>query len=140
MPGLRLLVVDDDSMMLYMLPPLLRDELAPSLRVDSVESAQTPEAALALVKAAPAGPLAVLSDFNLKASMTGVDLLGQVARERPDSIRILFSGYSRDQIGEPARDPALHGFVEKPLRIRDMLDPLRQLIDATLDEAAAGRA
>jgi two-component system chemotaxis sensor kinase CheA len=118
-------VVDDDPMMLRILAPHLEE-------LGSVQTAQTPRAALAALDAIPAGPLAVLSDFNLKAEMNGVDVLREVERRRPDAARVLFSGYALDQLGEAGRDPALHGFVEKPMRVREMLPPIRAILDRVL--------
>ena len=132
--GMRILVVDDDPMMLQMLPPHLAD-LAVTPPVAGVETAQTPEAALAVLGRMPDDPLVVLSDFNLKASMNGLDLLKEVQRRRPDAVRVLFSGYALEQLGDVASGGATHGFVEKPLRIREMLPPLTAIINRTLAEA-----
>lgn len=132
--GTRILVVDDDPMMLQMLPPHLTD-LAVQPPVDGVETAQTPEAALAALGRMADGPLVVLSDFNLKASMNGLDLLKEVQRRRPDAVRVLFSGYALEQLGDVYAGGATHGFVEKPMRIREMLPPLTDIINRTLAEA-----
>lgn len=132
--GLRILVVDDDPMMLQMLPPHLQD-LAVRPPVDGVETAQTPEAALHALDRLAGQPLVVLSDFNLKAAMNGLDLLKEVQRRRPDAVRVLFSGYALDQLGDVHAGGATHGFVEKPMRIREMLPPLAGIINRTLAEA-----
>jgi DNA-binding NtrC family response regulator len=129
--GLSILLVDDDDMMLHMLPPHLEALEAP-LPVSDVRTAQTPQAALDALESVPAGPLVVLSDFNLRSSMNGLDLLEEVAKRRPDAVRVLFSGYASDQIGDPTRSGAAHGFVEKPLRIHEMLPPLAAIIRANL--------
>lgn len=128
-PPLHVLVVDDDAMMLHMLPPHL-EELTLRGAAPRVHAALTPDAALATLDEMP-DPAIVLSDFNLKARMNGLDLLAEVGKRRPGSIRILFSGYAMDQLGDVSA--ATHGFVEKPLRIRDMIDPLQRLIQAALD-------
>ena len=129
--ALSILVVDDDPMMLHMLPPHL-SELGTRLPVGEVRTAATPEAALAALDAMPVKEIAVLSDFNLRARMNGLELLAEVARRRPESVRVLFSGYAADQIGDVGSGGVAHGFVEKPLRIREMLDPIRAIVDAHL--------
>lgn len=129
--SLRILVVDDDRMMLQMLPPHL-EHLGTSVPVEKVETAQTPKEALAALERMPPGPLAVLSDFNLKADLNGIDVLREVERRRPDAVRVLFSGYALEQIGDAGRDPALQGFIEKPMRIREMIPPLKEIIDRVL--------
>ena len=132
--GMHILVVDDDPMMLQMLPPHLQD-LAVEPRVTSVDTALTPEAALHALDRLTDKPLVVLSDFNLKAVMNGIDLLKEVQRRRPDAVRVLFSGYALDQLGDVDAGGATHGFVEKPMRIREMLPPLAGIITRTLAEA-----
>lgn len=117
-------------MMLHMLPPHLAD-LGTRVPVGKVQTAATPEAALAALDAMP-GRVAVLSDFNLRAALNGLQLLAEVARRRPDAVRVLFSGYAADQIGDVGAGGIAHGFVEKPLRIREMLGPLRDIVNGQL--------
>lgn len=129
--GLRILVVDDDPMMLQMLPPHLQD-LDVTPRVAGIVTARTPEAALDALGRLDGAPLVVLSDFNLKAAMNGLDLLREVQRRRPDAVRVLFSGYALEQLGDVDAGGATHGFVEKPMRIREMLPPLTAIINRAL--------
>lgn len=129
--GLRILVVDDDAMMLQMLPPVL-EKMETRIPVHAVLTAQTPKAALDALDKLPQGPTLVLSDFNLKAELNGVDVLREVQRRRPDAVRVLFSGYALDQIGDAGRDPAAHGFIEKPMRIRELVEPLKEIVDREL--------
>lgn len=126
MEPVTILVVDDDE---HMLRVILRPLAAcQGLRVREVLSARTPVDALALLDKAAPGPLVVVSDFNLKAAMNGLDVLDEVRRRRPDALRILMSGYSRDQLG-PAVDAApVHVFVEKAMRIHDTVEPMLTLI------------
>ena len=127
MPALTILLVDDDPFMHRMLGPRLPGlEVEP--KVGEVVSAHTPEAALAALDLAPPGPLAVLSDFNLKASMNGLQLLHAVRERRPDAVRVLFSGYSREQIGDVLTGGDAQAFLEKPMRIDEMLSPLAGII------------
>lgn len=132
--GMRILVVDDDPMMLQMLPPHLAD-LQVEPRVADVQTALTPQAALDALDRMPTDPLVVLSDFNLKAAMNGLDLLKEVQRRRPDAVRVLFSGYALEQLGDVKAGGATHGFVEKPMRIREMMTPLADIITRTLAKA-----
>ena len=134
MSKLTILLVDDDPLMLRMLVPRL-ERLEVSPPVGKVVSAQTPQAALQEVERADVGPLAVLSDFNLKAALNGLQLLGEIQKRRPDSVRVLFSGYSDTQIGDVTGSGAAHAFLEKPLRIDELLGPLVEAIHATLGSA-----
>ncbi len=134
MAGLTILLVDDDPFMLRMLAPRLeRLETDPS--VGRVLTAATPQAALDALAQAEPGPLVVVSDFNLKAAINGLQLLGEVRERRPDAVRILFSGYSSEQIGDVEGGGAAHAFLEKPLRIDEILPPLTSLIQDNLGEA-----
>lgn len=116
-----------------MLVPRLR-EMTVRPPVADVVSAQSPEAALDALRQFPEGPLAVVSDFNLKAAMTGLDLLDRIRTERPEAIRILFSGYSSIEIGDVSRDGVAQAFFEKPLRLDELLRPL----ESTLTRMFAG--
>lgn len=125
-------------MMLQMLQPHL-EELDVTPPVGVVHTAQDPDSALATLARMSDGPLAVLSDFNLKAHMNGVDLLREVSKRSPLAVRILFSGYAEDQLGGVTDDDAVHGFVEKPLRIREMLPPLREIIQRQVGASPSER-
>lgn len=127
MTALTIVLVDDDPMMHRMLVPRLR-ELAFDPGVAEVMSAMTPEDALDIVEGLARMPLAVLTDFNLKASMTGLDLLRRVKAERPDALRVLFSGYSQVEIGDVSGDGAAHAFFEKPMRIDDLVRPILRIL------------
>lgn len=130
---LSILVVDDDEMMLHMLPPHL-EKLGSEIPVARVQTATSPADALAALASLP-DPLAVLSDYNLRAEMNGLQLLTEVARRRPRATRVLFSGYAREQIGDVGSGGVAHGFVEKPLRIREMIEPIRRIIDARVRDS-----
>lgn len=130
MSGLTVLIVDDDPLMLRMLAPRFENVVL-NPPIARILTARTPDAALdALTDAV--GPLAVVSDFNLKAPMNGLQLLAEIRRLRPDAARILFSGYSEEQIGDVSGDGAAQAFFEKPLRLDDLLDPLARAIQTHL--------
>lgn len=131
---LTILLVDDDPLMLRMLAPRLqRLEVRPP--VSRVITAQSPQKALQELDGVPEGPLAVLSDFNLKADINGLQLLAEIGRRRPDAVRVLFSGYSHEQIGDVSGGGAAHAFLEKPMRIDELLPPLTDTIHRNLASA-----
>ena len=132
--ALTILLVDDDPLMHRMMVPRLQ-QLEVEPRVADVRSAQTPEAALDALRAMPGGPIAVVSDYHLKASMTGLELLRQVRDERPDAIRILFSGYGSEEIGDVGGEGAAHAFLEKPLRLDELVAPIARVIQERLSSA-----
>lgn len=121
--GLRILVVDDDAFITDMLPRKLR-RAYPGL---DVVTASSPAEGLALMSNG-AAPDVVLSDYNLRADLNGLDVLSETARRRPHAVRILMSAHTRHEIG-PALDAAdIHGLVEKPMRLDEMLSPLLAII------------
>ena len=122
---LRILIVDDDPLMTDMLPRRIRGALR--LRVFT---ASTPEEGLRVADAE--SPEVVLSDYNLRASMTGIELLAEIERRHPEAVRILFSGHARHEIGKGLDGAALHGFLEKPLRLDELIQPLAAIIQETL--------
>ena len=136
MASLTIVLVDDDPLMHRMLVPRLRELRTPD-PIREVISAQTPQAALDAVKAAAAGPLAIVSDFNLKSTMTGLDLLGRIREARPDALRILFSGYSDVQLGDVTRQGDAQAFFEKPLHLDELLKPLERTLADMMSNSAA---
>lgn len=117
---LRILVVDDDPLMTDLLPRKLMRGIAFPRPV--VLTASTPEDGLRLARSER--PDVVLSDFNLRATMTGLDVLAEVARVQPGAVRILFSAHTREEVGPGLEGAAIHGFVEKTMRLEEMLGPL----------------
>jgi CheY-like chemotaxis protein len=119
-----ILIVDDDEFMRDMLPRKLRKALDGGVRI---LVARTPEEALSILGEVDQEGLVVLSDYDLRASMDGVQLLREVARVRPATVRILFSGHGRHEIG--AIDAAaVHDFLEKPFKLDDLVPALLRSI------------
>lgn len=128
LPPAGVLIVDDDPFMLDMLPRRLKKVLPEGTRI---QGASTPEEALRVVRENAGGRLVVLSDFDLRATMTGTELLRRVAEESPGSVRILFSGHTAQEVG-PLDEAVVHGFVEKPFRLDELVPPLLRLIERAL--------
>lgn len=132
--SLVILLVDDDPLMHRMLVPRLQ-EMPTTPPVTRVLTALTPEVAIEQVKRLPEGPLAVVSDFNLKSTMNGLQLLRAVRAIRPDALRVLFSGYSLEQLGDVHEGGDADAFLEKPLVLDHLIAPLAELIRARLAKA-----
>lgn len=129
MTRLSFLVVDDDPLMLAMLEPRLKALQIPG--GSGVRGFLRPDHALEHLAKAGEPPVVLLSDFNLKAGMTGLDLLRRVSVSHPNVIRVLMSGYSRDQIGL-APDAPIDGFVEKELHAEDIVREIAAIVDRAL--------
>lgn len=118
-----LLIVDDDALMTNLLPRKLRNAFATELRI---VTATTPEEAARVLR--EERPDIVLSDYNLRAARTGLDVLADAAEVVPQGVRILFSGHTQSEIGAAIASAPIHGFIEKPLRLDDLLRPLATLV------------
>lgn len=130
-PGLRILLVDDDEFITDMLPRKMRRAF-PGL---DISTASTPDEGLRLASAL--APHVVLSDYNLRASMNGLEMLDETARRLPDSVRILISAHTRREIGPALEGARIHGMLEKPMKLDDLLGPLADAIREALGDLGA---
>ena len=122
-----------------MLVPRL-EEMRTSPAVTRVVAAHSPKAALEEVARLPPGPLAIVTDFNLKDPVNGLELLRRIRRLREDSVRVLFSGYSMEQLGDVAQAEDVHAFLEKPLLLDDLIRPLEAVITREFATGARSRS
>jgi response regulator RpfG family c-di-GMP phosphodiesterase len=118
-----LLIVDDDALMTNLLPRKLQSAFTTPLRI---VTATTPEEAAQVLR--DERPDIVLSDYNLRAARTGLDVLADAAEVIPHGVRILFSGHTQREIGAAIAHAPIHGFIEKPLRLDDLLPPFARLV------------
>lgn len=122
---MRALVVDDDDMMRRMVPAVVATALG--VPTEEVAAAASPQEARALLSQAGPELALVLSDFNLRASATGLQLLREVAQTHPHATRVLMSGYDAGQIGLGGDEP-IDAFLEKPMRLQDIVEPLQEAV------------
>lgn len=87
----------------------------------TVEAVTTPQAALEALGRSAFD--AVVSDYQLRADLSGVDVLEATARLQPRASRILMSGVADAAVIEEARTRArIHDFVEKPMTARALVE------------------
>lgn len=125
--SLRILVVDDDKFMREMLPPVLAHGYAPD-DPPQVDVVGTPAEVTRFLEPRAHEVLVVLSDHDLKTTKNGLDVLAEVKRARPDAIRVLFSGHAREEI-RGLDDADVHGFIEKPFRLQELVPALRAIVE-----------
>lgn len=122
MPAFRVLVVDDDRLMTEFLPRKLRKAMREGIQF---LTAATAEEARSLIETHR--PDVILSDYNLRESETGLDVLRHAATHAPEAARILFSGHRRAEIaGIDQAD--IHAYIEKPMKLDEMVPPLLRII------------
>lgn len=117
---MRLLLVDDDPRILTGLSRALRSS---GLREWEVATATSGDDALAQLDEVPAD--VVVSDVKMPG-MDGSALLGEVRRRWPDAVRLVLSGYA-DTVAAQRLTGVAHQFMEKPLRVGDLVDLLRRV-------------
>lgn len=132
---LRILIVDDDRLMTDFLPRKISKALA-GLPVRFL-TANTPEEGIRLLGEKPD---VVLCDYNLRADATGIDVLAVAAQAQPSAIRILFSGHTSREIGGELVSAPIHAFLEKPMRLDDMIGPFVEVLqrNGVMDGHATG--
>lgn len=123
---LRLLIVDDDPLMTDLLPRKLQRAMSPRVRI---LTASNPGEASQIIESMR--PDIVLSDFNLRDDRNGIDVLEEAASRAPQCARILFSGHTRREIGAALATAAIHAYVEKPMRLDDLVAALLSTVRDT---------
>ena len=132
-----LLIVDDDRLLTDLLARIIRRH--PVAGQLQVEIAHTPRDALRVVdERCDVHPLVVLSDYDLKADVDGIGLLGEVRERCPGTQRVLYSGHPRWHV-EPRLTDAVHAYYEKPDRLDDLLTPIFAHVQNVLADVG-GRA
>lgn len=132
---LRLVVVDDHQM--------VRDGLAAMLqpyrdRVEITGEASTVDRALAVVT--EQDPDIVLLDIRLK-NASGLDLCGEILRDRPESKVVFLTVYDDEQYLYQALRLGASGFLLKRVRGSELVDYLTRIHEGEtlIDPALAGR-
>ncbi|MBM3880775.1 MAG: HDOD domain-containing protein [Verrucomicrobia bacterium] len=128
-PRLRVLFVDDEPIMVK----LLELAMQPMRFEWDLKFAVGPKAALALLD----GHMfdLVVSDMRMP-DMTGVELLDEVRRRQPRTIRIILSGYA-ERISVMRSLTVVHQFLAKPFNIPTLkaaLERIRHFQDRMLSE------
>ncbi len=124
----RILVVDDDPETCRFMKELLA-------RPDrEIELAHDPDRALAL-----AGELSfdlVISDINLNARLSGLDVLRAFKRATPDAQVLLISGFGSLETAVDAVRNGAFDFISKPFNIAEV----KAVVDRALAQATASAA
>lgn len=124
--GHTLLIVDDERFLAETLKRLVTRYLG--MPHVAVRIAFTPEEARSVLASLdPNGHLVVLSDYNLNASITGLDLLKEIQGARPEARRVLMSGFFPEHV--PADiSSGLDRFIPKPPVTEELMATLRELM------------
>lgn len=128
-----MLIVDDDPLMTDMLPRRLRRVIRADVEIRTATSVEEAADIIRSVR-----PDAVLSDYNLRQERTGIDVLREAEQHAPEAARILFSGHAAREIAG-LQDAAIHAYVEKPMKLDELITPVLDAIArATGDDLRGG--
>lgn len=126
-----LLVVDDEVRILSALRRSLRREGWEIL------TAETPEQGLALLEAHPVD--VILSDQKMPG-MSGLELLEEAARRRPETVRLLITGWTEEVPAERLRALGVRALLTKPWEDEVLRRTLRDAFSRRSSAAPGARA
>ena len=116
----RVLVIDDDRVILSSISRQLRNE---PLQLDLVSN---PSAGLERFEAGSYD--VVLCDIKMKP-MSGLDVLSEIKRTKPDTPVIIISAFVDDQILESARELGSDDFLIKPVRRENLVAAINRVLE-----------
>jgi len=119
----RILVIDDDYDIRELFKDLFEDF---SVNIDTADSG---EAGLKMI--AENNYNLIYIDINLPG-MNGLDVLKGAYNIQPDANYIIISGYLTEDLTEQALKSGAHGYIYKPLSIKDIISTAMRFI--TLSE------
>jgi DNA-binding NtrC family response regulator len=124
LPPQRLLLVDDDPLLLETLRELLDGE---GFKVTCAPSGE--EAETLLLQAAPPFEL-VLTDLVMPGK-SGMDVLRTALQRNPSCTVLVLSGYGTLREATEAMDRGAYGLVNKPLQLESFRQTLRRIVERT---------
>lgn len=119
-------MVDDDRLMTDLLPKKLARAMRADVRILTAANAEEAQRLIERER-----PHAVVSDYNLREDQTGLDVLRHAETHAPGCARILFSGHTRGEIGRSLDEAPIDGYLEKPMRLDELVPPLLDLLRAS---------
>ncbi len=116
-PGLRVICLDDDEAMLFLLGRLL------SRRGMQVSTFSDQQAAIDAIREAPENFDVLVTDYNMPG-MSGVDVAIEVRKIRPDLPLILASGFVDDSVRQHAKSAGIGLVVFKETVVENFADAI----------------
>jgi two-component system response regulator AtoC len=113
----RVLIVDDDES--------LRDSLALVLGAEGFDVSTAADGEDALARLEAASPDIVLCDLRMPGT-SGLDLLPELARLRPDATLILMSAYASDELALEAMRRGAYDYLAKPFQPSEAVLAIRK--------------
>ncbi len=121
--GKRVLYVDDDEAMVFLVRRLLEDS---GYRVSAY---QNPQEAIEAVRESPAAFDLIVTDFNMPG-LSGLDVARELQGIRPGLPVVITSGYLTDDLVAAAHAAGVREVVYKPNTVDDLCRTIEQLLQA----------
>ena len=121
--GGTILVVDDEALVLEVTQEILES------RGFAVLTASGGSEALELFARHRADVVAVVLDMTMP-EMDGEEVFRRLRQIDPRAPVVMMSGYSRKKVPRRILDSGLGGFLHKPFRPQDLIDKLREMLEA----------
>lgn len=132
---IRILIVDDEDD----IRTALKQSLSRLRWHKAIQATGDAQEALRLVRTEPWN--LVISDYNLGAQVTGVDILSAVMENNEDAVRVLITAYQDLQLAVRAiNESRIDAYIQKPWTLRDLLDQLDNLISKQQEDLRRQRA
>jgi len=119
--GQHVLYVDDDELMVVTVQSLLERA---GYRVSTLTDGR---AAVEAVRAEPGAFDVIVTDFNMPG-FSGVDVVREVARIRPDLPVAISSGYISDELRGQARSLGVRGLLHKEKTVEELAPLIRRVL------------
>lgn len=123
MPAARVLIVDDDEVLLDALQEMLHIRFA-NLTVETSTSAFD---ALDMISKVTYD--AIVVDIRMPG-MDGLELLAHIRERQPGTPTLLMTGHGDEELAEQARRTGAHDYLQKPLDREHFVRSLRCAIEA----------
>jgi DNA-binding NtrC family response regulator len=128
--GLRILVVDDEQIILDLLKRVLSRE---GYRVSTVLCSDE-----AMIEVCTGRYDVAIADVGLYCS-DGRELMNMIGRASPGTAVVLMTGYAEDRIVRFAQEHA-HGLLEKPFALEELLATVRIALESRVEDARRSTA
>ena len=126
----RVLIVDDDSVMLLALPDVLRLRMG-EIAVDTADSAVA-----ALNRMSAHNYDAIITDIKMPG-MDGLSLLAEIRTRQPEIPTLLLTGYDDYALAVQALRGGAYDFIQKPIDREYLVASLRQAIQTAISARQA---
>ncbi len=119
----KILVVEDEN--------LIRSSLAHELRKDGLVVTEAGDYGQALKELKNGGCDLAVVDLFLEEEMDGMKLIGDIHSYSPETKVIVVTAFGVEEVKQAALKEGIDGFYEKPFRIMDIRNSIREMLSGS---------